>query len=678
MRRILKYILLLLLILIPVKIFALSVDSDLIGVNKMGVNVEIGEIMLKNISFASYNNYKNTKEKGYVVNASFISSYDKEIDVKVILKLYDSAKNVLKSYENDYSLEKDKVTLYEIGEKYPAVDNIAFYSVYLEIITDVFEPQEEKILSDYYIDTYSSNIEINSNRVIKYSEELDVTFEHGNNFLKYYLPVKSIYTINNISISDNYSVELEKGINNITIGSKDKKFFNSNNIFKINYSYDMGKDYSKKRDSIEFDIVNSFTNNIKKGKFSILLPSEDGVDKISFFLNGKKTNLEYKVKGNRIEGSFGRIKKDEVLSSKIVFKEGYFTNTKSLIDTWLKIGLFLPISTLLVTIIVFLLIRDKKIMSKRIDLNLLTNYSSLEVGYLYNDKLDDKDIISMLLSLANKGYITIEKDSNGFVLNKEKDYEEDNEYEQAFLDGIFRDKPSIKEEQLYYMDNGFMVNIKNSIEKKYKSRFYNNFFNKYLLLIIICCFALFVITYRPLVVYDYSYLTLGVGLSMILFIILFFIINSRLKLIERVIAGLCVLVFYSFLAYFVILPALKICIIYMFIYVIGIICIIGVLLLYRLVPKRRRSSNILLRNINRLKKDIENSKDFDKELFLQLLPYAYVMDCYDKFANNSLCDDVIWYKEDSFVYWDFVSSIKDLLANVTYDLTHGDREGVKE
>ena len=93
MRRILKYILLLLLILIPVKIFALSVDSDLIGVNKMGVNVEIGEIMLKNISFASYNNYKNTKEKGYVVNASFISSYDKEIDVKVILKLYDSAKN---------------------------------------------------------------------------------------------------------------------------------------------------------------------------------------------------------------------------------------------------------------------------------------------------------------------------------------------------------------------------------------------------------------------------------------------------------------------------------------------------------------------------------------------------------------------------------------------------------
>ena len=138
MRRILKYILLLLLILIPVKIFALSVDSDLIGVNKMGVNVEIGEIMLKNISFASYNNYKNTKEKGYVVNASFISSYDKEIDVKVILKLYDSAKNVLKSYENDYSLEKDKVTLYEIGEKYPAVDNIAFYSVYLEIITDVF------------------------------------------------------------------------------------------------------------------------------------------------------------------------------------------------------------------------------------------------------------------------------------------------------------------------------------------------------------------------------------------------------------------------------------------------------------------------------------------------------------------------------------------------------------
>ena len=84
-----------------------------------------------------------------------------------------------------------------------------------------------------------------------------------------------------------------------------------------------------------------------------------------------------------------KLKKKKVKKEKKTLKEKIttsFTNTKSLIDTWLKIGLFLPVSTLLVTIIVFLLIRDKKIMSKRIDLNLLTNYSSLEVGYLYNDR----------------------------------------------------------------------------------------------------------------------------------------------------------------------------------------------------------------------------------------------------------------------------------------------------
>ena len=50
MKKIKIILLLIFLILLPVKIMALSVDSDLISVNKRGVNIELGDLLLKNSS----------------------------------------------------------------------------------------------------------------------------------------------------------------------------------------------------------------------------------------------------------------------------------------------------------------------------------------------------------------------------------------------------------------------------------------------------------------------------------------------------------------------------------------------------------------------------------------------------------------------------------------------------
>ena len=679
MKRILRVILLIFVILIPLKISALSVDSGLISVNKMDVNVELGDVLFNNVTFVYYNNYKNTREKGYAINASFISTYEITVDVKAVVKLYNSSKTILKTYEDVYTLESNIVNLYEKGEKYSAVDNVAYYSIYLELMTEISEPTEkEKLTSDYYIDKNTSNILIKNNREIKYNQELNVSFEHGNNYFNYYIPVKEIYVLKDLKINNDYVKELEKGVHNIRIGSKDNKFYNQDNIFKISYTLDYGNDYYKKNDSIDLDIVNTFSNIVKNVDFIIVLPKIGDMKDLSFYLNGERVKVKYKINGNIIKGSYGVIKSDSVLSTIIVFNEGYFTNTNSLIDSWIKTGLILPITSLLITIIIFLLIRNKKIMTKEVDMKLLTNYSSLEVGYLYNDKLDYKDIMSMILSLANKGYIKIEKSKNGFVLKKIKNYDGENEFEKDLLDGIFYDNVTIKEEQLYYMDSSFIGDIKYNIEYKYQNKFYNNYFNRYILIIISCYISLFVITYRPLSVFDHTYLILGVSLSLVIFSIIFVILNSRFKLIERLIGYLSILVFYSFLVYFVILPSLKISGIYEFIYIIGIISIVGCLYLYRMVPKRKKSSNKLLRNINRLKKEIYNNRVDDNELFLQLLPYTYAMDCYDIYTANNTCENVSWYEDKEFVYSDFVSNIKTLLANITYDLTYNEKDGVNK
>ena len=233
---------------------ALSVDSDLISVNKRGVNIELGDLLLKNVTFVSYNNYQNTKTKGYIVNASFYSAYDKEVEVKIILKLYDSSKNILRTYEDNYKLLKDKIALFEVGEQYPAVDGIAYYSIYLEMLTDVSKPEKKELSSAYYIDSFNSTIDITEKREVKYNNKIDVNFESSNYFFNYYIPVKDIYVLRDINVNNVYKLDLEKGINNLRIGSKDKKM-NKNEYYNITYTYDMGKDYNKGKDIVEFDIV---------------------------------------------------------------------------------------------------------------------------------------------------------------------------------------------------------------------------------------------------------------------------------------------------------------------------------------------------------------------------------------------------------------------------------------
>ena len=79
---------------------------------------------------------------------------------------------------------------------------------------------------------------------------------------------------------------------------------------------------------------------------------------------------------------------------------------------------------------------------------------------------DDKDVTSLLIYLANKGYIKISENegkSKGFKITKLKEYDGDNVNEQIFLDGLFAKKgsksTSKNEVTLADLDNIFYITI---------------------------------------------------------------------------------------------------------------------------------------------------------------------------------------------------------------------------
>ncbi|MGN1205738.1 MAG: DUF2207 domain-containing protein [Eubacterium sp.] len=85
-------------------------------------------------------------------------------------------------------------------------------------------------------------------------------------------------------------------------------------------------------------------------------------------------------------------------------------------------------------------------------------HNSAEIALLYNGKVTNEDLTSMIVYLASKGYLSIEEKteeamfglikSHDFVLRKLKDYDGINSIEQRFFDGLFAGRTMVSKSML--------------------------------------------------------------------------------------------------------------------------------------------------------------------------------------------------------------------------------------
>ena len=104
------------------------------------------------------------------------------------------------------------------------------------------------------------------------------------------------------------------------------------------------------------------------------------------------------------------------------------------------------------------------------------NLNSADVAFIYNGYSKQKDIISLLIYLANKGYLRIEEyeettlkvfKSKNFKIIKVKEYDGDNEDEREFFNGLFKGtKEEVTRSDLYNCFYVTLNNIKKNINRK--------------------------------------------------------------------------------------------------------------------------------------------------------------------------------------------------------------------
>lgn len=325
--------------------------------------------------------------------------------------------------------------------------------------------QSLAITSDfsYKIESYDINMIVNEDNTFDITENITVDFKEAKHGIYRKIPLKNAITrtdgttsnnvakITDISVSENYTTSNENGYKVIKIGDENSTL-TGEHTYTIKYKYNIGKDPLKNADELYFNLIgNQWDVEIDKVTFSITMPKAFD-ETLLGFSTGKiastdSSNVIYNVNGNTITGNtINSLKGEQALTVRLTLPEGYFVGASTNIETYYVYVIILCIVFIIVAYILWAKYGKDEQVIETVQFYPPEGYNSAEVGFLYNGEADTKTIISLLIYLANKGYLKIEEKeekvlfskTKSFTITKLKEYDGTNEIEKMFFNGLFK------------------------------------------------------------------------------------------------------------------------------------------------------------------------------------------------------------------------------------------------
>ena len=568
------------------------------------------------------------------------------------------------------------------------VFSIAFLTLFVLSFKAVAAP-------DYVINSYDINMVVNEDNTFNITEKIGAYFNVPKHGIMRKLPLKNEVVrldgtksynrakISDIAVSDPYTVSNQNGNSVIKIGAPDRTLTGAKD-YSLSYKYNIGKDTGKGYDELYFNLIGTeWDATIGNISFVITMPKSFDKNKLGFSAGEKSStesgNVSYTVKGNVITGHYsGVLYPGQSLTVRLELPEGYFVGASNNLDFTMWAALLLSLFFVVFYFFLWLKFGKDKAVVETVEFYPPGGFNSAELGFLYKGKAEDKDIVSLLVYLANKGYIKItetdkkssSRTAKGFKITKVKEYDGDNVNEKIFLKGLFsksginfaqvmnaiknRDMRGladggesvneVTERDLY---NSFYVTLgiieTNLNDKKNKEKiFEKGLLRKDSLGIAMIIAIILLITARPVLEYGgaetlhFALLFPGIGFSMLLISLVW---GPRAFKLFAIPWGI---LFGGVPWYFLVLPALSADPIYVQTYVVGFICILAIMILIKLMPKRTPYGNQILGKIRGFKKFLETAEKErleelvldDPEYFYNILPFTYVLGVSDKWIKK--------------------------------------------
>ena len=227
----------------------------------------------------------------------------------------------------------------------------------------------------------------------------------------------------NVSVDNEYTTSRKNGNYKLQIGSANSTLTGEQK-YVIKYTYNLGKDPAKNYDELYYNIIgNEWDTVIGNITFSITMPKDFDSSKLGFSSGNigstDNSKVKYNVSGNKITGSYnGVLSAGQALTVRCELPEGYFVGAGLNINIMDYIMFLIPVIFLVIAILLWYKFgRDDQVI-ETVEFYPPEGLNSLDVGFLYKGKAENKDVTSLLIFLANKGYLEI--DNKKINLNSEK------------------------------------------------------------------------------------------------------------------------------------------------------------------------------------------------------------------------------------------------------------------
>lgn len=544
-----------------------------------------------------------------------------------------------------------------------------FVVVALFFLSGLFLGQRAKA-ADYDIRQYHVDITVSETNVYTIQETIKVYFVQSRHGIYRSIPLKNKVTradgstdqimasIADISCgSEEFSVSRDGNNCQIKIGDKNTTIIGEK-IYHISYQYDMGEDVLKDADEFYYNVIGmGWDATIQNVTFSIKMPK--AFDKsLLGMVYGKAGSVEtegltYFVEGNQITGALDNdivLRWGEGVTVRLELPEGYFAKKNEI--PWLAFATFLlGIITVMVSYWLWYTYGKDDPVVETVEFYAPGGLNSAEAAYVYSGTLSNQGVVSLVVYLAQKGYIDISEEKTGrktkFVLTKKRDYDGMNPSEKMFMSGLFKTGNVVTKKDLedkFYRTVGDIIS-QITTQFKYKIYFASSLNkNKYLYLLLVVVFL--AAGFMP--VYRYSFSALEAILYPILAGVLFTVAFSVLWNVQSSIA----VRIFSFAMSMMMLGAMSIAlmgevILYAsLIYQIALgfavfVCAVTTFFA-AFMSKRTPYGNEMLGKLTGFKRFLETAEKNrlevmvaqDPQYFYDILPYTYALGVSDKWMKK--------------------------------------------
>lgn len=217
--------------------------------------------------------------------------------------------------------------------------------------------------------------------------------------------------------------------------------------YLISYTYAIGDDRNAEYDEFYYNLVGpSWQAPIKEVSYRITFPNP--VDPSMVFLTGgsygstaQRGSFVISADHKTIEGKASNLMPGEALTLRVQMEEGYFSAVKPFVDYTIPASIVALLVALLASLHATVLFRRygrEELFVPVVQFNPPEGLSPMEVGYLADGVVDNKDVTSMLFAWADQGCLTIEEQGKKeFLFTKLKELPTSKEHEKELFRAFF-------------------------------------------------------------------------------------------------------------------------------------------------------------------------------------------------------------------------------------------------